>query len=223
LLEFGSSLRLTREARGLSLADAEKATRVRARYLRALEEGDLAVLPGGAYPRVFLRDYAEYLGLDPVHLLDRIPVGEPEISPRPVRSPIRPLPWRGAALTALVLGCVAAASVWAFSARAHHAAPPAARAATPATAPKVAHTAAVKPPVPEVATLHAVRGDSWVQVSRGGRVLWTGTLRQGRTLKLGVRKPLVVRLGAPWNVDARVAGRRLPPFPQHPLDVALHA
>ena len=46
LLELGSSLRLAREAQGLTLADAEKATRVRARYLRALEDGQLTVAFG---------------------------------------------------------------------------------------------------------------------------------------------------------------------------------
>jgi transcriptional regulator with XRE-family HTH domain len=222
LLEHGSSLRLTREARGLTLADAERATRVRARYLRALEEGQLDLLPGGAYPRVFLRDYAAYLGLDPSLLLERLPEPEPEISPQPVGSPIRPLPWRGAAVTALVLGCVAAASLWALTSRGDHATPTA-HATPPVAAPTVAHKAAAPPAPPAVATLRAVRGESWVQVSRAGRVLWTGILRQGRTLRLGVAKPLVVRLGAPWNVDARVAGRQLPRFPQHPVNVSLHA
>jgi transcriptional regulator with XRE-family HTH domain len=223
LLEFGSSLRLAREAQGLTLADAEKATRVRARYLRALEEGEIEQLPGGAYPRVFLRDYAAYLGLDPSLLLEGVPEPEPEISPQPVGSPIRPLPWRGAAVTALVLGCVAAASLWGLSSRGHHATPSAQAAAAKPAAPKVVRQAAAPHAAPAVATLRAVRGDCWVRVSRGGRVLWVGTLRQGRTLRLGVSKQLVVRLGAPWNVDAQVAGRRLAPFPHRPLDVALRA
>src|SRR5439155_7496325 len=123
LLEHGSSLRLSREAQGLTLVDAEKATRVRARYLRALEEGQFDLLPGGSYPRVFLRDYASYLGLDPALLLQGLPEPEPEIAPHPVAAPIRPLPWRGAAVTALVLGCAAAATFWMLSSHGHAATP----------------------------------------------------------------------------------------------------
>ena len=223
LLEFGSSLRLSREAQGLTLVDAEKATHVRARYLRALEEEQLDLLPGGSYPRAFLRDYASYLGLDPALLLEGLPEPEPEIAPQPVAAPIRPLPWRGAAVTALVLGCAAAATVWMLSSHGHDATlvasgAPRAAAVTPRAAPKPAVTAA-----PKVATLSAVRGDCWVRVTRGGRVLWIGTLRQGRTLKLGVSKRLVVRLGAPWNVDVRVAGRPLASLPHAPVTIGLAA
>ena len=222
LLELGSSLRLAREAQGLTLADAEKATRVRARYLRALEDGQLDQLPGGSYPRVFLRDYASFLGLDPTLLLERLPEPEPEISPQPVGSPLRPLPWRGAVATALVLGCAAAASFWALSSQGH-AGPASAQAAPAAPAPHATKPAAAPHPAPVVATLRATRGDCWVRVSRGDHVVWIGTLRQGRTLKLGLAQRLVVRLGAPWNVDAQVAGRTLAPFPHRPMDVVLAA
>jgi hypothetical protein len=74
-----------------------------------------------------------------------------------------------------------------------------------------------------VATLTAARGDCWIRVTRRGRVVWVGTLRQGRTLKLGVRQRLVVRLGAPWNLDVRVAGKPLRGFPDTPVDVTLAA
>ena len=220
LLEFGSSLRLSREAQGLTLVDAEKATHVRARYLRALEEEQLDLLPGGSYPRAFLRDYASYLGLDPALLLEGLPEPEPEIAPQPVAAPIRPLPWRGAAVTALVLGCAAAATFWALSSHGHDATPVASGAPPAVVAPKAAPKP-VPAPAPKIATLSAVRGDCWVRVTHGGRVLWIGTLRQGRTLRLGVAKPLLVRLGAPWNLDVRVAGRRLASLPHAPVTIGL--
>ena len=145
-----------------------------------------------------------------------------ETSPQPVGSPLRPLPWRGAVATALVLGCAAAASFWALSSRGH-AGPASAQAAPAAPARHATKPAAVQHPAPVVATLRATRGDCWVRVSRGDHVVWIGTLRQGRTLKLGLAQRLVVRLGAPWNVDAQVAGRTLAPFPHRPMDVVLAA
>ena len=57
-------LREVRERRGLSLADAERETKIRQKYLAALEDDNLAALPGPLYVRGFLRNYALYLGID---------------------------------------------------------------------------------------------------------------------------------------------------------------
>ncbi len=62
--EIGDLLREAREARGHSLEDVEKATRIRVRYLEALESGDFGVLPSATQARGFLRNYALFLGLD---------------------------------------------------------------------------------------------------------------------------------------------------------------
>jgi hypothetical protein len=61
---IGSDLRRARERRGIGLDEVEAATRIRARFLRAIEEEDWNVLPGGFYSRGFIRTYAGYLGLD---------------------------------------------------------------------------------------------------------------------------------------------------------------
>jgi transcriptional regulator with XRE-family HTH domain len=61
---IGERLREARTARGLELPEIEKRTKIRARYLRALEEEQWDVLPADAYVRGFLRTYADYLGLD---------------------------------------------------------------------------------------------------------------------------------------------------------------
>src|ERR1700712_164970 len=50
--------------RGVDLAQAELATKIRGKYLRALEEEHFEVLPAQTYIKGFLRTYAEYLGLD---------------------------------------------------------------------------------------------------------------------------------------------------------------
>jgi cytoskeletal protein RodZ len=61
---LGSSLASARLALGLELKDVERETRIRARYLGALEEEDFDALPGEAYAAAFLRTYAAYLGLE---------------------------------------------------------------------------------------------------------------------------------------------------------------
>ena len=54
----------------VDVADVEAATKIRAKYLRALENEEFGLLPGNTFVKTFLRTYAEYLGLDPQLLLE---------------------------------------------------------------------------------------------------------------------------------------------------------
>jgi len=64
MFEIGTTLRQARERRQLGLDRCEAETKIRARYLRALEDEDFDVLPGPTFVRGFLRSYAAYLGLE---------------------------------------------------------------------------------------------------------------------------------------------------------------
>jgi len=64
VFEIGYSLRAARERQGIGFPEIELATKIRAKYIRALEEEDFDSLPADAYARGFLRVYADYLGLD---------------------------------------------------------------------------------------------------------------------------------------------------------------
>ncbi|MDX6601815.1 MAG: cytoskeleton protein RodZ [Solirubrobacterales bacterium] len=60
----GTILRETRNRRKVELSEVEATTRIRLRYLRAIEDEEWDVLPGGVYTRGFIRTYASFLGLD---------------------------------------------------------------------------------------------------------------------------------------------------------------
>ena len=64
MFEIGSTLREARRRQGLDLHDAERTTRIRVRYLAALEEERFDQLPAEAYAKGFLHTYADFLGLD---------------------------------------------------------------------------------------------------------------------------------------------------------------
>jgi cytoskeleton protein RodZ len=64
VFEIGSSLREARVRQGLEFAEIETGTKIRGKYLHALEDEQFDVLPGETYIKGFLRTYAEYLGLD---------------------------------------------------------------------------------------------------------------------------------------------------------------
>ena len=64
MFELGNSLREARARHGLDLPQVELATKIRAKYLRALEDEVFEILPSETYVKGFLRSYAEFLGLD---------------------------------------------------------------------------------------------------------------------------------------------------------------
>jgi cytoskeletal protein RodZ len=88
-----------RDAKGVDLYRAERDTKIRARYLAAMERGDWRELPGAVYTKGFLRNYALYLGLDPDEILDQwrrergdvVPTDPVAGAPRPLAAPRKPL------------------------------------------------------------------------------------------------------------------------------------
>jgi cytoskeleton protein RodZ len=70
VFEIGDTLHEARNRKGLSLRDVEDATKIRSRYLQALENDDFEVIPGPAFVKGFLRTYALYLGLDADQLVN---------------------------------------------------------------------------------------------------------------------------------------------------------
>ena len=62
--DIGNFLRERREARGISLIEVEKDLKIRKKYLQALEEGNIDVIPGKTYINGYLRNYSKYLGID---------------------------------------------------------------------------------------------------------------------------------------------------------------
>ena len=89
MFEIGPSLREARLHKGVEIPDAERATKIRAKYLRALETESFDVLPGQAYIKSFLRSYADFLGLDGELYVDennsRFVGGEDETTPMRAR------------------------------------------------------------------------------------------------------------------------------------------
>src|SRR3954447_4332196 len=101
----------------LDITDVEAQTKIRAKYLRALENEDFGMLPGATFVKSFLRTYAEFLGLDPHLLVEEYrvrydPRDESELTPfaRPARGrerrrpPRRPAWLPVAAAVVVILG-----------------------------------------------------------------------------------------------------------------------
>ena len=78
---IGDTLREARMRQHLDIADVESRTKIRAKYLRALENEEFGMLPGPTFVKTFLRTYAEALGLDPQALVEEYRIPAPNPSP----------------------------------------------------------------------------------------------------------------------------------------------
>jgi cytoskeleton protein RodZ len=229
MFEIGSSLREARERRGLELDAVQRALRIRRRYLEALESDRFDQLPGEVYARGFLREYAEYLGLDGSIYVEEYnarfaPREEHTIAMQPAASRLgrRPVPrlLMPAALGALVLAGALAAWRLGGGNGNPSSSPPASVPQTTAAAATHAHSRTVPPTVRKhsaMLKLTAARGDCWLGIrvgSSSGRTIYWQTLPQGKTIRFGLKQPLWVRFGDGQNVDATVAGKPLAGVPR---------
>jgi transcriptional regulator with XRE-family HTH domain len=101
---LGETLQRARQARGITIEDAERAIRIPRRYLEALEQEEFSILPAPVYARGFLRSYSGYLGLDPSELMPFFPVGhvdDPQMEPLPEVS--QPRTWSMSGILAVAV------------------------------------------------------------------------------------------------------------------------
>jgi hypothetical protein len=202
VFEIGHSLREARERQGLGYPEIELATKIRAKYIRALEEEDFTSIPGDAYIRGFLRTYAEYLGLDGDIYVDEygsrfITSWRDELPPRPERRRIRTgerrLERRAVllVLAGIVLVTVLVFAAWQIPSSSTH---------VPGLGTKQhRHSGPARQLV-----LHGVGRGTYVEVRRSrasGKVDLQGTVEPGQTDRLpGTRFYLLVRTPAGLRV-----------------------
>ncbi len=219
MFEIGNSLREARLRHGLDLTEAELATKIRAKYLRALEEERFELLPAQTYVKGFLRSYADHLGLDGQLYVDeynsRYVAGDDEAPVRGTRSaPSRAHRRLESSVVLFALAGIAAATAlvvvaWKFGGPKEEtipnlgAAPPVRTNASPRPARAAGGTAWIRLEV------SAPRGNSALAVYRGspsGRLLFGGTLERGKTDTF-VGPRLWLNVSNPENVVLRLNGK----------------
>jgi len=209
VFEIGNSLREARLRQGLDFPQVEQATKIRGKWLRALEDEQFEILPAQTYVKGFLRTYAEYLGLDGQLYVDefnsRHVVGEDEPLLRARRSARvrqrRGVESRVVVLALLGIVAVTALVIVAWKYGGSNGKP---------TVPAVPNTPSLHQRRPTLA-LSAVRGATHVTVRQGsahGRVLWSGTLTRGETQTF-TESRLWIDVNRSQAVRIRVAGKTL--------------
>jgi cytoskeleton protein RodZ len=232
VFEIGNSLREARQRQGLELARVEDATKIRAKYLQALEDERFDVLPAETYVKGFLRTYGEFLGLDGQLYVDEFNSRFARVEDTPVASTPPPRPRRRASESSFVVvalaGIVAVAIlvVVAFTlanddgsgdAGSRLAGTQAPTGQSPSPPSGGAATAPQPGATPARLVLQAARGSCWVEVRRNapdGELLFAGTIERGRSMRFtGKRLWLVFGTAPSENLDVRLNGRRVRNFP----------
>jgi cytoskeleton protein RodZ len=216
VFDIGSSLREARTRQGLEFQELEQLTKIRPKYLRALEEERFDLLPAPTYVRGFLRSYADALGLDGQPFVDeynsRFTVGEDDAAP--VRTRRAPQPRRNrqvresriavAALFGIAVVTALVIAAWRFGAPEADQ-PPGLKLQGDSRA--GATTARGR----AVLTVRATTGASWMVVrvgSSSGRLAYSGTLERGQTQRFEGRR-LQLALAEPDNVVVKLNGNRV--------------
>jgi cytoskeleton protein RodZ len=245
VFEIGNSLREGRLRQGFELPRVEADTKIRAKYLKALEEEQFDVLPGDTYVKGFLRTYSEYLGLDGQLYVDeynsRFAREEEPVAPS--RAARRPRPRRMESnfvvvgLAGIVAVTILVVVAWKFGSsgsttstlltptglgQTTQQAPPTTTGTETGSVPQ--DTA----PAAKLAKLEltARGGDCWVQVRKGsatGELLYEGTVQQGQTQRFLKWKRLWLQLGAPVYLSPKLNGHAVANFPSRPAIVVVTA
>jgi hypothetical protein len=216
VFDIGSSLREARLRQELDFPALEERTKIRSKYLRALEDERFDMLPAPTYVKGFLRSYAEALGLDGQPFVDeynsRFAVDDDVVvratrrvpAPRSRDRQARESRMAVVALLAIAVLTALVIAAWRFGGPEEE--------GVPGLGPQGPATAPVGQSAGRVNLVVRARdGASWMEVRRGsvaGRLLYSGTLERGQRKTFTGRQALQLALAAPGNVTVRVNGNR---------------
>jgi len=200
----------------MEFAQAEQTTKIRGKYLRALEEEHFEVLPAQTYVNGFLRSYAEFLGLDGQLYVDefnsRYVTGEEEAPPIRARRTARPHRRRRIQTNVVIAALVGIALVTALVIAAWKSGSPANQNVVGAgPAQKQTTHRVVRPNGPASITLRGVPSGAFLLDRKSGptgKVLYNDALSAGQA-KHFTTKRLWINTGTPENLRITVNGKHV--------------
>ncbi len=230
MFEIGNTLREARVRRNLTLQQVEEDTKIRVKYVQAMENEDWDLMPGVTYVKGFLRTYSTYLGLDPEVIIGEYrsrgmvpsaehhePFGGSSVIGKP-----RSHRGRNTIVIIAIVCLVALAAIYALGMMnadddsEPQTKPDALGITSPSpTASKTPTPSSSPTGIPgwqrDLVKVRAVDGDCWMEVRRNnaqGVVLFSGTLAQG-DMKKFKGKDIWMSLGNPAGVELEAAGKKV--------------
>jgi cytoskeletal protein RodZ len=225
---IGSRLKNRRIAKGLTLDDISRDTRIPSRYLDAIETEDHSSLPGLVFTRNFIRQYALFLEVDPEPLIAGLPKPDEKTAPLP-DAPARPN-GRSSYRRERRIRAFAIASAWLLATGAagaaaylglHHYSirivstdtrPEVVQAASPV--PGKAAVAPAAAPVNEAATPRVTvsltaHARAWIRLDADGKTVFMGTLITDETKEISAKEQIRLQTGNAGALSVSLNGKTL--------------
>lgn len=220
---IGKTLRETRIRKGLDYEEIENQTKIRRKFIEAMENEEWDVFPGLVYLKGFMRTYARLLGLDEKELLSGLDtIIKPSMEAVPIPEKIE-LPGKPKRRMAFILGIIAililVASQYVYQQyfgreipvpQANHEAPP------PQEEPQEKGTEAVQPPPVTVndikLVIRVINYKCWVEVKSEGQLLYQQTLYKGQEKSFEGLSQVSFTLGNAGDVEVYINEKSLGPL-----------
>lgn len=216
----GEILKAEREKKNLSVKDIENGTSIRALYINAIEEGNYKIVPGEVYLKGFIRNYANYLGLDGAEIVELYRQSQhPVVEQVPLEQRIKQertkqhetgkdLSWgKYIAAGVLIVAIVGAAAFFTSGEKEQ----------APQPKPPVQTSPAVPAPAPQNNTAAQNRNSSalnspvvinakfseecWTLVTADGKEIYEGVPKIGESFTWEAKKNIVVKVGNAGGID----------------------
>lgn len=226
MVEIGNTLREARRARGLTLEEVEEETKIRKKYIMAMEMEQFEILPGPIYAKAFLKNYAKFLNINLNEIMDAFKqkqgvvetVHEEHNKPVPEKklAAKRKPPYLLYAAAVLLIAAVAVTLVYGAGVLWKN------NAAVQEKEPQNGQIAAGDPAQQQVpdqgntaditgvkVDLNVVSSRSWIQVIVDGKQAFQGELASGETRSFEGEEKIVITLGNAGAVEVLENGKSL--------------
>ena len=225
---IGSRIKAAREAKGISIDQAQKDTRISGRILSAIE-ADRAheMISGPVYIKSFIKKYADYLGLDGRSLADDFTGKKPEFKEqisvlkeeeRPVKIPVKKIVYAAVAIALIFLGIKLVAFAGSKTMAFFKSRPKAENKVPPKAAAKPAAVATPQIPKGEYLTLLLkTRADVYLKVKSDGSVIYDGILKKGSSEKWEAKESFEISTSKAEALAIDLNGTLLGPLGKGPV------
>ncbi len=232
-MSIGEYLRTEREKKGLSLTDVEKETKIRVKYLQALESENFQEIPGRAYVLGFLRAYARFLGIDEEEIVSTYKQQHPdefwEVSLEQIKEEGEKGEFRenrkvqlfrlfenkrflGRMVAIFVLGALIFGAIFFGARQTEEPSPsPSPRISVPQEPSPLTHDSEENKEKELGVELKLVATEEcWVLVRQDGKEIFSGIMRPGETKTFRAKETIWLKLGNAGGVEVYFNGKKVP-------------
>jgi cytoskeleton protein RodZ len=230
MASLGQELKRERELRGISLREIADSTRINLRFLQALEEDRLDVIPGAFFVRAILRSYAKSIGIDEHQVLNKyqevytfeeqLQYGESPERPKTRPKPLSPLFSRKSIrIAALAAGIIGLGLVLIYALLLAPEKKPSVPVKSTQPAAQVVVPELTPPePKPVAEEIKGLRLEmtfiekTWLHIYADGQSIWDGTKYKGESLEVRAEREVRLNIGNAGGPDLTINGQKAKSF-----------